>query len=169
LNQGGGTTQSFGTTEFKDVGVTLEVTPHIARRDKMVRLELKPTFSVQTGTVDVGDPGQEIAYPQPVVDKREAETTLLIKNGQTVVLGGLRKKNVGKQVNRVPLLGDIPLVGKLFRFKAEQTVLSEIVVFVTPWIVESPAMDGDERAALEATEFERPKVVTTQAEKKGEQ
>jgi len=168
LNQGGGTTQSFGTTEFKDVGVTLEVTPHIARRDKMVRLELKPTFSVQTGTVNIGDP-QQTTYPQPVVDKREAETTLLIKNGQTVVLGGLRKKNVAKQVNRVPLLGDIPLAGKLFRFKAERTILSEIVVFVTPWIVESPAMDADERAALEATEFERPKVVTTQAEKKGEQ
>jgi len=167
LNQGGGTSQSFGTTEFKPVGVKLEVTPHIAQRDEMIRLKLKPSFSVQTGTVNVGDPSQAV-YPQPVVDKREADTTLLIKNGTTVVLGGLRKKNTTKQLNKVPLLGDIPIAGNLFKFKSERTVLSEIVVFITPWIVEEPAMTAGEQQGFEATEFNGPKPVLTEAEKKAE-
>jgi len=167
LNQGGGTTQSFGTTEFKPVGVKLEVTPHIAQRDEMIRLKLKPSFSVQTGTVNVGDPSQAV-YPQPVVDKREADTTLLIKNGTTVVLGGLRKKNTTKQLNKVPLLGDIPIAGNLFKFKSERTVLSEIVVFITPWIVEEPAMTAGEQQGFEATKFNGPKPGLTEAEKKTE-
>lgn len=167
LNQGGGTTQSFGTTEFKPVGVKLEVTPHIAQRDEMIRLKLKPSFSVQTGTVNVGDPSQAV-YPQPVVDKREADTTLLIKNGTTVVLGGLRKKNTTKQLNKVPVLGDIPIAGNLFKFKSERTVLSEIVVFITPWIVEEPAMTAGEQQGFEATKFNGPKPSLTEAEKKAE-
>jgi len=174
LNQGGGNTGSFGTTQFKPVGVTLEVTPHIAQRDEMIRLKLKPTFSVVTSWVDVGD-SAATTYPQPVVDKREADTTLLIKNGTTVVLGGLRKKNVAKQVNKVPLLGDIPIAGNLFKSKGEKTVLSEIVVFITPWITQQPIetdeMTDDEKKALEETNFKGPKVTTTKAEKeaKGEE
>jgi type IV pilus assembly protein PilQ len=169
LNQGGGTTQSFGTTEFKPVGVTLEVTPHIAQRDEMIRLKLKPTFSVVTSWVNVGD-SATTTYPQPVVDKREADTVLLIKNGQTVVLGGLRKKNVAKQVNKVPLLGDLPLAGPLFRFKGEETVISEIVVFITPHITEQPVLTADmsdeEKQAYAETNFKGPKVTVTTAEKK---
>lgn len=169
LNQGGGNTQTFGTTEFKEIGITLEVTPHIAQRDQMVRLKLKPTFSVQTGTVDVGD-SATTTYPQPIIDKRDIETTLLIKTGVTVVLGGLRRKAVTKQINKVPFLGDLPIVGNLFKFKAEETVISEIVVFVTPWIIEEPVMTSDEEKAYEQTEFtERPRIATTQAEKEAEQ
>jgi len=167
LNQGGGTSSSFGTTEFKPVGVTLEVTPHIAQRDEMIRLKLKPTFSVVTSWVDVGD-SATTTYPQPVVDKREADTTLLIKNGTTVVLGGLRKKNTTKQLNKVPVLGDIPIAGNLFKFKSERTVLSEIVVFITPWIVEEPAMTAGEQQGFEATKFNGPKPGLTEAEKKAE-
>ena len=167
LNQGGGNTQSFGTTEFKEVGVVLDVTPHVAQRDEMVRLKLKPTFSVQTGTVDVGD-SATTTYPQPVIDKREAETVLLIKNGQTVVLGGLRKKNVTKQLNKVPLLGDIPIAGNLFKFRAEETVFSEIVVFITPWIIEEPVLTSDEQNAYKATEFKTAKPGMTIVEKEVE-
>jgi len=167
LNQGGGNQQSFGTTEFKEVGVVLDVTPHVAERDQMVRLKLKPTFSVQTGTVDVGD-SATTTYPQPVIDKREAETVLLIKNGATVVLGGLRKKNVTKQLNKVPLLGDIPIAGNLFKFRAEETVFSEIVVFITPWIIEEPVMTSNEQQVYKSTEFKGPKPAMTKAEKDAE-
>lgn len=164
LQQGGGNSQNFGTTEFKEIGVMLEVTPHIAQRDQMIRLKLKPTFSVQTGTVDVGD-SADTTYPQPVIDKREAETTLLIKNGVTVVLGGLRKKNVTKQVNKIPFLGDLPIAGPLFRFKAEKTVFSEIVVFITPWIIEEPVLTSNEQELYEATEFKIPEPGMTKIER----
>lgn len=152
---------SIGTTAFREVGVELEVTPHLTRED-MVRLRLKPKFSVVTGEVTVAGVG--VSYPQPVVDRREADTTLLIRNGQTVVLGGLRKKEVTKQINKVPVLGDLPLVGLLFRFKGEDTVTSELVVFITPRIVEQPTMTETEQTQFGTTEFSGPQPVTTGAE-----
>jgi general secretion pathway protein D len=152
---------SIGTTAFREVGVELEVTPHLTRED-IVRLRLKPKFSVVTGEVTVAGVG--VSYPQPVVDRREADTTLLIRNGQTVVLGGLRKKEVTKQINKVPLLGDLPLVGLLFRFTGEDTVTSELVVFITPRIVEQPVMTETEQTQFETTEFSGPQPVSTAAE-----
>jgi len=152
---------SIGTTAFREVGVELEVTPHLTRED-VVRLRLKPKFSVVTGEVTVAGVG--VSYPQPVVDRREADTTLLIRNGQTVVLGGLRKKEVAKQVNKIPWLGDLPLVGLLFRFTGEDTVTSELVVFITPRIVEQPTMTETEQTQFETTEFSGPQPVSTGAE-----
>lgn len=155
---GGG---NIGTTSFKDVGVSLDVVPHLTR-DEMIRLNLRPTFSVQSGNVTLqsGTP-----YPVPIIDKREAETTLLVKNGQTVVLGGLRKKDVSKQVNKVPLLGDIPLLGLLFRFEGESTINSELVVFVTPSIVKEGGLSPLEQKQLEVTNFPGPVPEPTRAEK----
>jgi len=153
---------SIGTTAFREVGVELHVTAHLAARDQMVRMHLKPVFSVVTGQVQVV--GQSASYPQPVVDRRETDTTLIVKNGQTIVLGGLRKKEVTKQVNKVPLLGDLPLAGALFRFKGEQTINSELIVFVTPWIVEQPGLSDNESQAYEETQFEPPRPVHTGAE-----
>jgi type IV pilus assembly protein PilQ len=152
---------SIGTTAFREVGVELDVTPHLTR-DDMIRLRLKPKFSVVTGQVSVS--GLAASNPQPIVDRREADTTLLIKNGQTVVLGGLRKKEVTKQINKVPVLGDLPLVGLLFRFKGEDTVTSELVVFITPRIVEQPTMTETEQTQFGTTEFSGPQSVTTGAE-----
>jgi type IV pilus assembly protein PilQ len=154
---------SIGTTAFREVGVELEVTPHLAMRDDMIRLQLKPVFSVVTGEVQVAGVG--VSYPQPVVDRREADTTLLIRDGQTVVLGGLRKKDVTQQINKVPLLGDLPLAGALFRFKGEKTIISELVVFITPRIVDQvDAMSQSEKKVLDTTRFEGPDAVQTEAE-----
>ena len=154
---------AIGTTAFREVGVELEVTPHLASRDDMIRMRLKPVFSVVTGEVQVAGVG--VSYPQPVVDRREADTTLLVKDSQTVVLGGLRKKDVTHQINKVPLLGDIPLAGLLFQFKGESTVTSELVVFITPRIVSRPVMSRPEKKAYEETEFRGPAIVNTEAEK----
>lgn len=154
---------SIGTTAFREVGVELEVTPHLAHRDDMIRLRLTPVFSVVTGEVDVAGVG--VSYKQPVVDRREADTTLLVKDRQTVVLGGLRKKDVTKHVSKVPLLGDVPLFGKLFRSTGEDTVISELVVFITPVIVTQPVLSEDEARAYEETEFPGPKLTETKAER----
>lgn len=140
---------SIGTTAFREVGVELQVTPHVAKRDQMVRLHLKPVFSVVTGQVQVAGIG--VTYPQPVVDRREADTKLLVKNGETIVLGGLREKQTTKQINKVPLLGDLPIVGYLFRFTGEEVVNSELLVFITPWIVEQPSMSPNETQSYKQT------------------
>jgi type IV pilus assembly protein PilQ len=157
---GGG---SIGTTAFRDVGVELEVIPHLTR-ENLVRLQLVPKFSVQTGTVLVGT-GQSTAFPQPVIDKREAHTTLLVKDGQTVVLGGLRKKDVSKQINKIPFLGDLPYAGYAFRFEGESTTTSELVVFITPRIVENPVLSALAQKQLAITDFKGPTPFETKAEK----
>ena len=152
----------IGSTAFREVGVELEVTAHLAARDQMIRLHLRPEFSVVTGEVQVAGIG--VTYPQPVVDRREADTTLIVKNGQTVVLGGLKKKEVSQQINKIPLLGDLPLAGGLFRFKGEETVNSELIVFIRPWIVEQPVLTDGETQAYDETEFGTPQPTHTDAE-----
>ncbi|MBN2181278.1 MAG: hypothetical protein JW715_05140 [Sedimentisphaerales bacterium] len=156
LQQGG--YQSFGTTEFKEVGVELEVTPHLATNG-MVRLHIIPVFSVQVDTVEIttiGTGGASITSPQPVVDKREANTIALVKDGQTVVIGGLRKQTVTQLITKVPLLSDIPLLGWLFTYEGEETINSELVVFITPRIIEEPVLTEAEQQYLGATEVVSP-------------
>jgi len=159
---------SMGTTEFKEIGVKLEVTPHLAVRDEMIRLQLKPEFSVKTSDVIITTTGAGARYPIPVVDKRTSDTKLLIKNGQTVVLGGLKKRETTQDIRKVPLLGDLPVLGNLFRSESEDTVDSEIVVFITVWIIKQPVMSQGEQDIYKVTEFKSPKPSYTGAEKRQE-
>ncbi|MBN1125860.1 MAG: hypothetical protein JXA82_12695 [Sedimentisphaerales bacterium] len=144
---------SIGTTRFKDVGVELLVTPHLTR-DNMIRLKIHPKFSVRTG--DVVLPGVANSSPQPIVAKRETQTTTLVKDGQTVVIGGLRRQQISEQTNKVPLLGDIPLVGELFKFHGESSVNSELVVFITPYLIIENTLSPREQAVLSDTTFPIP-------------
>ncbi len=143
----------IGTTAFREVGVFLDVIPHVTR-DNMVRLRVTPEFSIATGSVLVG--GFLVTSPQPVVDTRRADTTLLVKSGETIVLGGLRKKETTKQINKIPFLGDLPLVGGLFKFEGEETIVSEMVVFITPRIIEHPVLTPREAENLKKTHICAP-------------
>jgi len=148
------------TVNFKEVGVKLQVTPHVTRNG-MVRLHLQPEFGVfvervllQTSNV-------------PVVDTRKVDTIALVRDGQTVVLGGMRKKDVNKLTNKIPLLGDIPILGGLFRFEGESTSITELIVFITPRIIlQEPVLSSNEQLALDETNFKRPVPDSTKAEKK---
>jgi type IV pilus assembly protein PilQ len=148
------------TVRFKEVGVKLTVTPHVTR-DGMLRLHILPEFGVLVERVTVS------SSDVPVVDTRKVDTIALVQDGQTVVLGGMRKKGVSKENNKVPLLGDLPLVGGLFRFDGEDTAVTELVVFITPRIVgQNPILSLDEQEALEQTRIEKPKPTLTNAEKR---
>ncbi|MDH4239397.1 MAG: secretin and TonB N-terminal domain-containing protein [Phycisphaerae bacterium] len=150
------------TVRFKPIGTMLKVTPHVTR-DGMLRLRIQPEFGVKVG--DVALTGGAV----PVVDTRKVDTIALVEHGQTVVIGGLRKKNVTQQTNKVPLLGDIPILGLLFRFEGEDAANSELVVFITPRIIEQPVLTEAEKEALKVTEFDRPMPVKTRAEKADEE
>lgn len=152
---GGG---SIGTTEFRDVGVELRVTPHLTR-DGMIRLTLNPKFSVQTR--DLVIPGVDNPFPQPVVATRETRTIALIEDKQTVVIGGLKKQDKSQQMSKVPLLGDLPLLGALFRFEGESTINSELVVFITPYLIEDPELSEREKQYLADSVYVNPKVPET--------
>jgi type IV pilus assembly protein PilQ len=152
---GGG---NIGTTQFKEVGVELKVTPHVTA-DGLIRMYIKPSFSTrgkEEVVVTTDDAGQQRANRVPGIDKRETETTALVMDGQTVVLGGLRKKETATDLNKVPLLGDLPLVGFLFRFQGDQIMNSELVVFVTPHVVVNPKMSAREQENLKETDFAPP-------------
>ncbi len=147
------------SVKFKPVGVKLVVTPHVAR-DGMLRMILEPEFSVLVTRVQVS------SSDVPVVDTRKVKTVALVRDGQAVVLGGLRKKETSQQVNKVPMLGDIPILGHLFRFEGEATVNTELVVFITPRIITEPVLTESEMEALNVTKFGGPRPVPTKAEAK---
>jgi type IV pilus assembly protein PilQ len=147
------------TVKFKNVGVKLQVTPHVTR-EGMLRLHILPEFSVVVSRVVVGESSV------PVVDTRKMDTIALVEDNQTVVLGGLRKKESGIQVNKIPLLGDLPVLGGLFRFEGDDTVVNELVVFLTPYIVTHPTMSESEREAYKVTEFDGPPVKVSRFDKK---
>jgi len=139
------------------------VTPHIAK-DDMIRLHIVPVFSVHVDDVDITietTGGGSRTTPQPVVDTREADTIALIQSGKTVVIGGLRKQTVNKAISKIPLLGDLPLLGGLFRFEGDEVVNSELVVFITPTIVEQPLLSATEKKELDDTNFTTPTSPTT--------
>jgi type IV pilus assembly protein PilQ len=156
---GGG---NIGSTSFKDVGVILAVTPHLTR-DEKIRLKVEPEFSVKTGDVTFNQGG--LSYPQPIVDSRKASTILLVDNGQTVVLGGLRKKTATKSINKIPLLGDIPILGYIFRFEGEDTIVSEMVVFITPKLIKEMGLSDLEKQQYQETEYPGPVPQQSRAEK----
>ncbi len=136
------------STQFKSVGVMLEVTPHIAR-DNMVRLKVKPEFGV---VVDINEDGA------PTIETRRTETTTLIRSGQTIVLAGLRKKEIKKGIDKMPFFGDLPLLGGLFRTESEKEVTSELVVFITTRIITEPTLTEEESKQYNATNFRPAKV-----------
>ncbi len=145
------------TVKFKPVGIKLGVTPHVTR-DGMVRMHIQPEFGVVITNVQIS------SSDVPVVDTRKVDTIALIKDGHAVVLGGLRKKDTTQQLNKVPLLSDVPILGNLFKFEGETTVVTELVVFITPKIITQPVLSEQEQQAFGVTEFEGPKPGITKNE-----
>lgn len=113
---------------FKKAVLSLMVTPQITPDDRLV-LDLvvtqdKPGETVSTGT------GEAIA-----IDTQRIGTQVLVNNGETVVLGGIYQHQINNSVRKVPLLGDLPVLGALFRHKLEELAKRELLIFVTPKIV----------------------------------
>lgn len=137
--QGQTTSQTADNIQFVDVGVTMTVVPTIADRERIV-LKLKPEVSTQTGTLDLQSvsEGSETAFTRssiPIVSSQTLETTVMVKSGQTLVVGGLIKDNESKLRRKLPFFSDLPWVGAAFRSKEVQFHKTELVIFLTPYIV----------------------------------
>jgi general secretion pathway protein D len=126
----------FQTIERENVGITLKVTPHINDGDSLV-LEIVQEVSSLTGaasTVNAAD---------VITNQRKIETKVLANNGQTIVLGGLIQDDVQSNVTKVPLLGDIPGIGRLFRSNSTSKTKQHLMVFLRPIIVrDGRELDG---------------------------
>ncbi len=153
---------SLTSTEFKEVGVELQVTPHITR-EGMIRLHIMPSFSVVSELGDIV-PGAGVRSV-PTIDTREIDTKALVKDGQTVVLGGLRKREVSQDVSKIPFFGDMPLIGQLFSETSESVETNELLIFITPRIVVEQTLSQNEMERLGATDFPGPRISYTEDEK----
>ena len=154
-----GTTTTIPTINgsYQNVGIQLDVTPFIGA-NSLVQMILEP----QITSIDLSTPGQVIvggtttalgaggssAVYAPNINKRSANTVVVTPDGQPVVIGGLIGSQKSVNDSKIPILGDIPLLGQLFKFSAKSNQKNELLIFLTPHIVYAPeqlvAMAGHE-------------------------
>lgn len=120
--------QPIFTFDYRDVGLTLRLTPQI-NSDGFVKLKI---FSQLEALVAETLGTQELA---PTTLKRKADTTVVVRNGQTVVIGGMIRDDTTKSVSRVPVLGSLPLIGPLFRSENTRSEKTNLLIFLTPRII----------------------------------
>lgn len=121
---GQGGTNPFTTLDRLEIGIKLKVTPQI-NEGNAVKLTIEQEVSGRAGEIE----------GNPIVSKREIKTTVMAEDGATVVLGGLIDEDVQESESKVPLLGDIPLVGQLFRSNKSEKKKRNLMVFIRPTIM----------------------------------
>jgi type IV pilus assembly protein PilQ len=121
--------------EWKEIGVVFEVTPHV-NNDEFVTLDVKPTVS-SSGTPVVFE-----NTSLPLISKEEASTSVMIRTGDTLVIAGLVQDTVIKSDKRVPWIAEIPIIGWPFRKKEFNDTKTDLLVFITPYILNSEASNG---------------------------
>ncbi|NNF44525.1 MAG: hypothetical protein HKN62_16060 [Phycisphaerales bacterium] len=131
INSAGNANDSF---EYREVGVTLNVRPRITV-EKDVDIEVLLELSSVV-------PGVTI-FGAAVLDKRESRTNIVVRDGQTVVISGILRDEVSKITRKIPLLGDIPLIGELFKSRENSTVTTELIAFITPQVVDHTDGEAD--------------------------
>lgn len=122
----------FETIERKDVGLSLKIKPQISQGDAIkltIYEEVSSIAPATTGAVDI------------ITNKRSLQTTVLVDNGRTIVLGGLIENNVQQSEQGIPILSRIPLLGALFKYRSRQKTKTNLMIFLKPTIVRAPS-DG---------------------------
>lgn len=122
---GASNTNPFRTIERKEIGVKLEVTPQVSDGEE-IRLDIRQEISSIAGST---------AANELITNLRQVETTVRVKNGDIVVLGGLIEQNETVSVDKVPLLGDIPILGRAFRSDSKSRSKTNLMIFLRPTIV----------------------------------
>ncbi|MGD8254912.1 MAG: type II secretion system secretin GspD [Syntrophobacterales bacterium] len=129
------TDRAIQSLEYRDVGVTLKVTPQINEK-RFVKLKIFEEISRVVSETTQVTPTQVVLAP--TTTKRTAETNVQVRDGQTVVIAGLVGDNVDVSTTKVPCLGDIPIVGWLFKSETRNTTRTNLLIFLTPYIVATP-------------------------------
>jgi len=119
---------TYNSFEYRDVGKTLKITPQI-NKDRMVRLNLSLEVSALESTTDF----------RPTTLKRTVETTVMVRDGSTVVIGGLIDENFSQTEYKVPCLGDVPGLGWLFKTRSKGGDRTNLYIFITPKVLQNPS------------------------------
>ena len=133
-------TNTADNVQFVDVGVTLKVQPRISH-NRFVQMKIEPEVSSSTRSLELEGvaQGSNTAFTRtriPVVTTQGLTTTVQIKSGHTLVIGGLIQDSKSKQSSKVPILGDIPLLGSAFQSNSDDFTKTELVIFLTPTIMD---------------------------------
>jgi general secretion pathway protein D len=115
----------------EDVAITLQVTPQINESNYVTLEVLQEVQEVEDGSSD--------SAGGPTTSKRSAETTVVVRDNQTIVIGGLMGSTDTEVQTKVPLLGDIPLLGRFFRSSSTVTRKTNLLIFLTPHVIDEPA------------------------------
>lgn len=132
------------TVRFEDAGVTVSVTPQIGE-DGFITTHIMPSIVEVSGFVSTPDN----LVTQPILNTRSMTTTLRVPDGQPIVLGGLRSERKTESLEKVPLLGDVPILGMLFRTTIQERADTELVIVLTPRILTSAWEREDWRRSLD--------------------
>ena len=124
-------TETYSSYEYKDVGITLKITPRISK-GRMVRLDV---FQELTKLTNVN---QDDDTDRPTTLKRQIETTIIVEDGNSVVIGGLIDETLSQSTSQTPCLGDIPVLGWAFKSVSEGAEKTNLYVFLTPRVIKSP-------------------------------
>lgn len=155
LTTGGGTTSPFTTVDRKDVGTALKIKPHISEGGT-VRLEISQEVSaVLAGTA--GNPNG------PTTSKRSLDTNVVIDDGEIIALGGLIGDDNQSSIQKVPLLGDLPYVGNLFKYQSGSRNKTNLMIFLRPTIVRDKKISAD--LAVDRYDYMRSQQVRVQPDK----
>jgi general secretion pathway protein D len=150
------TANPFQTIERQDVGITLKVIPHIGEGGTM-RLEIEQEVSAVLPSTS------GIKSADLITSKRSIKTVVLADDGQTIVLGGLIQDDYKKVISKVPLLGDIPLLGYLFRSTSESKTKQNLLVFLQPTLLR----DSASTVALSQRQYDAMRTLDMSVSKKG--
>jgi type IV pilus assembly protein PilQ len=132
FNEANGRLEPVGVPRTIESGVKLKIRPWITGEDEII-LEIEPEVSHTTGTTSIDN--------LPQTSKRKAKTVLKVKNGRTVVIGGLIQVSYENTVKKTPFLGNVPFLGTLFTTKAKKEQRTELVFYITPTISNSREID----------------------------
>ncbi len=127
------TGQQINTIQYQAVGIILNVTPHI-NPDGVVTLDVAPEISQLTGqSVSIG-----AGVSAPVIANRSAQSRVAIRNGNTIVIGGMMQDQKTTTIHKIPLLGDIPFIGAAFTHYQDDRSKTELLIFLTPHVALQP-------------------------------
>jgi general secretion pathway protein D len=151
---GGSNAVTVDNFEYRPTGIKLKFTPHINKNDK-INLDLYQEVKNIAGLPTQGG--------NPIFNKRDIKTTITVENMQTIVIGGLISSDKQKKITKIPLFGDLPILGYLFRRTTNQLVRTNLMVFLTPHILTNRAkadrVTAEKRIQQERMEQERDKLL----------
>lgn len=145
----------------EDIGITLKVKPRLSSNNK-VSLEIETTIE------DIL-PGSGTSADRPTTTKRSVQTNAIINHAETIILGGLIKSSDGNSVTKVPILGDIPIIGRLFTSTGDSSSKVNVVIYITPYIIQKSSDLTSLRvrlSELESIQQQYNKIIQEQLEKK---